>query len=236
MSKLIKNTAIFVVTLICFLPTAQSLAQKMYRCGNVYQDHPCEGGKQGKEITAGASNRRVANTAPTASSTSASRPQCVERGEASLKIVWSREAGIMQERMLSTETSPDRRKLIADVYRVRGTAPQVRARIEAECEAEMDEKAKLLALHQAMVRAGATSAAEPAPAGPTAAEKSAAAEQQARDNKQREASAKKARCDELTADADSLLSQQRSGGSASYMDSLRQHRDRVNDEIRKLHC
>jgi hypothetical protein len=235
MKKWAHGSLFVVVALTVCLPASAPLAQKMYRCGNEYQDHPCGGGKEGKDISVGGASRKTSNPPSAAPAGAAASPVCPQRGAESQKIVWAREAGETEEKMLSSERDPGRRKLIAGVYRIRGTAAEVRTRIEAECEVEMAENAKALALHEAMVRAGAVPAVQQvAPVDPGAEERKAAAA--TAELKQRDAASKKARCTDLATNAESLRAQERSGGSIESMDSLRRQRARTEDDLRKLGC
>jgi hypothetical protein len=214
------------------LPFSHSSAQ-MYRCGNVYQDRPCDGPQAGKQVSPGASTSAKASNAPAdASAAPVTYPECARRGADSQKIVWARENGETEEKMSAAETSTARKKLIADVYRVRGTAPQVRTRIEAECNVELAERAKLLALQEAMVKAGVTAPQATAPAAPAAKDGETAAARRAKII----AAENKSMCDQLNLSRESILQRQRSGGSASRMDSLNRERDTVDQEIQKLGC
>ena len=171
-----------------------------------------------------------------ASSASAMHPECTQRGADSQKIVWARENGETEEKMSAAESSPARKKLVADVYRVRGSAPQVRTRIETECNAEMAEKAKVIALHESMVRAGVLPAQKAAPAGPSAAEKEAEAARQSQIVAQNDAAETKRKCDRLQASMESILGQQRRGGSATHMDNLNRQRAAVDRDTEALGC
>lgn len=229
------NGAVLVVVLTGCLPFSEPRAQ-MYRCGSAYQDRPCDGDQPGKPVAGAGSKAGAADSSAAASSGPAVDPACAQRGIDSQKIVWSREGGATEEKLLSEETNPARKRLIADVYRVRGSAPQVRARIEAECQAEMAEKAKALALHEAMVKAGVQPATGAASAGPGPEEKAAAARLQAQKEEQRVAAEKKSRCGSLNAQLDSIRERQRAGGSGAYMDSLNSQRRDVDRDMRSAGC
>src|ERR1019366_1730465 len=101
---------------------------QVYRCGNAYQDHPCEGAQTGKQ------SRPSSSAQP--SSTIAIDDDCAQRGLAAQKIMWAREAGRTEELQLAAATSANQRKLVGSVYRKRGSATEVRAAIESECAAE----------------------------------------------------------------------------------------------------
>jgi hypothetical protein len=229
-----KQVILMVGLLIGSAPFLEATAQ-MYRCGNVYQDRPCDSGA-GKQVTgAGANTPQPAANANRPANTT--YPECGQRGVDAQKIVWAREAGETEEKLSASETNPARRKLISDVYRVRGTVVQVRTRIESECQVEMAEKAKAIALHESMVRAGVMPAQRTDTTNTqSAAEREAAAAQRAQSVAQNEAAAKKSKCDRLQASRTSILGQQRSGGSASYMDSLNRQRASVDRELQENGC
>jgi hypothetical protein len=190
MKAFFENGAILALVWAGFLPASDSWAQ-VYRCGKVYQDRPCEGAQPGKAMTGLGASPKAADSSPAASPGTAANPVCVRRGTDSQKIVWSREAGATEEKLLSEESNAARRQLISDVYRVRGTAPQVRARIEAECHAEMAEKARAAAAYEALLRSGAAPGRSAAPAGPAAEKRAAEAKLKAQEAEQRTAAAQK---------------------------------------------
>ncbi len=221
-----------IVLVAGMMPLSEPLAQ-MYRCGSAYQDRPCDGPQAGKPISSGG---KAASAATPSSTGEVAYPECARRGEDSQKIVWSRENGETEEKVSAAESNPARKKLIADVYRVRGTAPQVRTRIQTECQVEMAEKAKALALYESMARAGVVPGQKAAPAVPSAAERDAEAAQRAQSVAQNEAAAKKSKCERLLVSLESILGQQRTGGSASHMDSLNRQRTNVDREMDALGC
>jgi hypothetical protein len=199
-------------------------AQTMYRCGNKYQDRPCDAGQQGKAVgSTGTSAPAASGGAPDA--------DCSRRGQDSQKVVWAWEGGASAERQVEdvnrdTAVPQDRksqmRQLISDVYRQRGTANQVRARIESECMAEKEEKARAKALADALIKSGTKpdfggSSPSGAPAATTTTTVGGSDP----------AAERKARCGRLSARAESVRNQQRSGGSAQAM-------DRLNQELRSI--
>src|SRR4030067_762715 len=118
-------------------------AQKMYRCGNVYQDRPCAGEQQ-KII--GSTGAASASAAP------AVEGHCAQRGANAQKIMWAKETGRTEEMQLSAASSGEERKLIAEVYRKRGPSVEVRAAIEADCTAERQRAAQAAALIEAAAK------------------------------------------------------------------------------------
>lgn len=114
----------------CILLTAPASAQTMFRCGNTYQDKPCDGGQAGKVI----GNTRMPQTAAASAD-----PACARRGAEAQKIKWGREAGRTEEVALAAAGSEDQRKLVSDVYSRGGTSSDLRAAIEADCAAEKEK-------------------------------------------------------------------------------------------------
>jgi hypothetical protein len=208
---------------------APAHAQKMYRCGNTYQDRPCDIGD----------NKVVGNSRAGASgAASGVDAQCAHRGAAAQKIVWSREAGLTEEQYLDRNPSADR-KLIADAYRNRGASPVVRAAIEADCMAEKDQAAQaanLIAAASKLTRQ-APALINPEPDAET--DKAAAATYLRAANEAEEsrvASRKKTHCTRLNARLNQLRSDQRTGGEASYMDALNQQVRDTQKELRDGAC
>ena len=126
---MLKNKyALFICAAALMGSMLQAHAQRMYRCGNAYQDRPCEGAQPpGKELrdfsgSAAPANRPVAD------------PQCARLGEEAVKIVWARESGATREQQIAANAQ--NQPLIDSVYYKRGSAPELRTAIEAECMAE----------------------------------------------------------------------------------------------------
>ncbi len=87
MKALIAGAAVITGLVASFLPISDATAQA-YRCGRVYQDHPCDGNLSAKSVS-GSSHR----SGSTNSNGAPIHPICQQRGEDSLKIIWAREAG-----------------------------------------------------------------------------------------------------------------------------------------------
>lgn len=212
--------------------TTQAVAQALYRCGSKYQDRPCDAGQQGKA---------VGNMGAPAASAGAVDPDCGRRGQDSQKVVWGWEGGASAERQIEDvnrdtavpqERKAQMRRLISDVYRQRGTSNQVRARIESECMAENEERARARALAEALQKAGV----RPESAGGSDSQGVAPGTTTTRTSSSDPAAAKKARCGSLGAREDSIRSQQRSGGSAQTMDRLNQDLRNVTQERSQAGC
>jgi hypothetical protein len=207
-----------------------ALAQTLYRCGSVYQDRPCDGAQQGKVVS------NYGGAAP--ASSGVTDGECQERGQKSLKIVWAREAGASADRQLADARTEADRKLIGSVYRKRGSAPEVRAAIEAECVTEKQEAAQAAALLNA-ANALKGNQAPPPPALQSSKQAEPQPDQAAaaeRKRQEREADARKSRCENIKARQQNILSEQRAGGSVGHMESLNRRRQDIDDEARKAGC
>lgn len=209
---------------------ASAHAQKMYRCGNTYQDRPCMGEQPGKVIGSTGTPRPAA-AAPAAD------PYCAQRGEKAQKIMWAKEAGRTEEMQLSAATQPEERKLVGEVYRKRGSSVEVRAAIEADCMDERKRAAQAAALMEAAAKLQGQSAPAAAAAPPVAREADpAASEQRQREAAARKEADKKTRCDRIASRIESIRNSQRAGGSATTMDSLRQQQQKTEKEWNDAGC
>lgn len=204
-------------------------AQKMYRCGNAYQDRPCAGEQQGKVI--GSTGASPPSAVPAVDG------HCAQRGANAQKIMWAKEVGRTEEMQLSAASGAEERKLIADVYRKRGSSVEVRAAIEADCTAERQRAAQAAALVEAAARLQGQDApaAAAAPAAATSADPDAESRRQ-KEAAARQATEKKVRCDSIAAQRDSIRSSMRTGGSAATMDSLRQQQQDVERQSNAAGC
>lgn len=190
------------------------LAQGLYRCGNTYQDKPCVG-EAGKKIAGG-----VASNAKPSTPLKPVDAACVQRGEDAKKIVWAREGGMGEQQMLAKAKSEEEKKLVADVYKVRGGANDVKVAMEAACVAEKTA----LAAGQAAAPNAATasaSAASKAPASTPAASGPSAEE-------------KKRNCDQLRAQLEAAVIAQRSTPSVSI--DIPKQRKENEASLAKLGC
>lgn len=220
-------------------PMLHAHAQKMYRCGNSFQDQPCAGAQQGKVVG-------NMGTPTAAASTQAKDGQCTQRGADALKIVWMRDSGALKERQISDLDSnsafagrrEEGRQLIESVYSKRGSAPEVRAAIEAECIADKERYAQAAALAAAALKLQGG-----VPVAPTASSRGAGEPDLARlEARQREEIAaneesyKKSRCADLARQSDSLRRQERAGGSVGTMVRLNDLRRSIDEKQRSEGC
>jgi hypothetical protein len=152
---------------------------------------------------------------------------CIKRGVQAQQIVWSRESGKTADDLTVQAPNDQYRRLIADVYAVRGTAPEVRALIQTKCMQEKEQAAQMAAMAAAMAKG--QPAANPAPeAKPVATGNSEPAKPSV--------VAKSPVCDKSKAQLESILSQERLGGSVTVMESLRQQRASIENNARAQGC
>jgi hypothetical protein len=234
----VRGAALAIAVFALCLPAQ---AQTMYRCGKQYQDRPCDGGQQGRSVgSATSSQPGVPATADA---------ECARRGSDAMRIVWARETGATAEKLMSEidakPASPslkaEEKSLVADVYRRRGTAPEMRAAIQSDCLAEKERQAQAAALAAAAARLQGQGAGFGAP---TAAAPAAASEQDMRiaDERQREmqgareAERKKRTCASLNDSLERNRSALRAGGSGAAMDRLRERGRTIEGQMRDTGC
>jgi len=223
------NTLLMAGLTLLALGIVEPASAQMYRCGNTYQDHPCEAGTQTKVIRS--------SSAPQSTAKHSQYPACTPRGASALKIMWAREAGATAERQLSETNMPDERKLILDVYQKKGTAPEVRAAIEADCIAEKERLA--LAAELAAVAGRLSVQSQPPqamPQGPSDKEIKATESRRKEEGATRKANMKKAQCDNYEARIENIRKSQRAGSSAQGMDNLNQQRRDLDKEKHDSGC
>lgn len=210
------------------LQAAPAYAQKMYRCGSVYQDRPCEGTKEGREV------RNFAGTASAGGSISVVDAECRQRGVDAQKIAWLREAGATANKQMNDVTArgagsrsaEEERRLIEVVYQMQGSAPQVRTAIEAECLATKQRAAPTIA--------SAPTSATPV-AGPAPDAKAAEAAQKEASSRQ-DAARQQEMCKGLEVRLIGIKSDLRRGGSVTTMENLQQQQRDVEDQKRQARC
>ena len=214
-----------------FLVCAPGYAQTMYRCGNKYQDRPCDAGQKSKAV--GSTGVGAAASAPSGDA------QCAQRGRDSLKIVWSREGGATEEALASQARTATEKRLVQDVYRRRGSASQVQAAVEADCVIEKQKEAEANALAIAAAKArgelreirGETTEPSPSMSIPQpGADERAKQAQAAREENQRMT------CASLNREMENLRSRERAGGSATTMEGLSNERRQLQGRLSSNGC
>lgn len=192
----------------------------MYRCGSSYQDRPCDNGQPGKIIGV--------NRAPTEADKPKLELACIRRGEEAKKIIWQREGGAIQEKLLAEAGSAERRKLITDVYAIRANSAEVRAAIESDC---MAEKSRERAYPYLQNETAPELSRTPQRSGPAAAAADKGADKLAEN-----VARKRALCEQLRQQLAANRNNQRSGGSVEAMESLNQQRRDGVSELKALGC
>lgn len=222
---------LFIAAIACTATSAY--AQKMYRCNNTYQDHPCSGGQESKVV--GNDTGRVSAQASLASP-KISRA-CSQRGVAAQKIKWVREAGQTQQQQEAVATGSAERDLIADVYNRQGTSGQVRAAIETDCMENEDREARAAALveaantlkggaHSTEVRS-ATSIQNSVTSAPNAS---------TLPRSDTGSSSQELVCQRLKDQLNEVSASQRAGANASRMEVLRQQHQEITRKRRLAGC
>lgn len=105
--------------------TGSASAQTLYRCGNTYQDKPCQG-EPGRIVVEGDSTP-AASTAP-------GKPVdafCKNQGQTAAELRWEKEGGRTLDVQLARD--PANTAFIRYVYAKRGSAHDVRRSVEREC-------------------------------------------------------------------------------------------------------
>ena len=217
-----QHFSVMILVFAGILGTPQSQAQTMYRCGTVYQDRPCENGQQGKIIGV----NRPADPA----NKPALDPVCTRRGEDAKKIIWSREGGASAEQLMAETGSAERRRLIADIYAIRGNSLDVRLAIESDCMAENNRirQGGNLQQEESLGRLGAAERKMP-----TTGDMEKGVESKDLDTAARR---KRAQCDAINVQLESNRSSQRNGGSSASMDSLNQQKYLLENALKSANC
>jgi hypothetical protein len=215
------------MSLIMFaLAPSFASAQKLYRCGNVYQDKPCDKAEPTKILSGSAGPALIANRNVDLN--------CSQRGTAAQKIMWAREVGKTQEAQLQTATGAYEQELIQDVYRRRGNSAEVRVAIEDDCMAEKVKADKAAAMMEAAgllkgkQAAGASGNEAPAPAASPQLAPLPVADTNATN--------KKTLCEALNAQLKTTQDKQRKGGGAPLMEQLNDQRREIEKSQKALGC
>jgi hypothetical protein len=206
---------------------ASNAAHAVYRCGNVFQDTPCDAA--GTQMHPGGVKPAARGAAPAAAVAPATNfaATCARTGEEAQKMVWKREGGATQEHQLAELPAANREemaKVLESVYRKRGSAPEIRSAIEAECVAEKQQAADKAALLRSLLPAsGGTQAAAPAASIPSGAS--------ATGN-----SSPNPACSGWRRDLESINAQLRGGGNAAAMERLQAQRRSTEKSLADAHC
>ena len=222
---------------------AAGAAHAVYRCGNVYQDTPCDGGPPQPHLSPGKAAPPAPAAAPTGPAAAGGSPfaaACSRIGQAAQQMVWKRDAGATQETQLSQLPPAGSRdemvKTLDSVYRKRGSAPEIRAAVEAECIAEKQQAADLAAAIRVLQdqqgqQAGAKSAPAAAPATLKPADAELTSGKKAADETGRSKS-----CPSWRSELDSIKDALRRGGSVATMEQWQARRRSVEKSMAQSGC
>ena len=139
---LITHTTLLTGLSVAFaINSTATMAGTLYRCGNTFQDTPCQG-------TNNAASNKPLKTIKTGTTTAATTTNpavipvdsnCKARGEAAKKISWDREVGVTADAQIEANKYGYAPSLIREVYTHRGSSLEVRNKIEQSC---MEQKAR----------------------------------------------------------------------------------------------
>jgi hypothetical protein len=213
--------------------------QTQYRCGNKYQDAPCDNGEQGARV----GNSDGATPVPVQSQAQmqAVSADCSARGKESLKISRARESGATADKQLaevdssklSAQQAAQEKRLISSVYAKRASATAIRADIEAECMAEKEKLKQALLLVAAVGKLMQNAQPDAAPgAEPDTTSPPGQAEDSQADARDRHVQT----CARLTRELTSVRTRQRSGGSIAAMTKLNDSRRELEAGLRNEGC
>lgn len=130
-------------------------AQALFRCGNSYQDKPCATVAAESAVNPAIRNAAVSAT-PSVAKTAASpfAASCARMGNEAQRIVWNREAGATREKQIAEvprgHAYDEMVQTIDAVYTKRGSAPEIRGQIEAECLVQKQKQADAAAALKAL--------------------------------------------------------------------------------------
>jgi hypothetical protein len=225
--KTIVHNAVSVTMLLLGMSLAGSAAaQSLYRCGSAYQDHPCATGQSTKVVGTGGGAQPSAKTSSDAN--------CAQSGIDAQKIVWGREGGASAEQLSEKARSESERRLIADVYRQRGTSTEIRARIEADCVAEKERAARLRALLEAANLS--PSAASPPLARQPETDSRSGVVASTVVSPGANADRKNSECESLRRQNQRIVDRQRTGGNMATMESLNRQKTESDADLRQAGC
>lgn len=230
------------ILVFCAGMLASTASHALFRCGNVFQDRPCDAGSAQKAAATLAAKPQAGSSAAAAPAAGAAVSpfaiECAKVGKSSLDISWKREAGQLREAQ-AANGSPEHRKLVGAVYDRRGSAPEVRAAIEAECIGERQRAADAAAAIAAIAAQGGLPTATTSPAtgaGPAAAAATAAATAPALSAATGKTNDTAGRCTKLNHELASINQRARQGGSVATMEQINNERRALDRSISVAKC
>ena len=138
--------------------TLATPAHALFRCGNAYQDKPCSTEAAESAVNPAIRNATAPSTAATPAAAKAAASQfaavCARIGNEAQRIVWNREAGATREKQITEvpqgHAHDEMVQTIEAVYTKRGTAPEIRGQVEADCLAQKQKQADAAAALKAL--------------------------------------------------------------------------------------
>ncbi|MES2041521.1 MAG: hypothetical protein V4495_27205 [Pseudomonadota bacterium] len=195
-------------------------AQNLYRCGSTYQDKPCDAGQPSQLIKK--------NPSPSTSDKPPLDGNCIRRGEEAKKVIWFKEGGAFQDKLQAEAKTAEQRKIIADVYAMKGNANDIRMKIESDCMAEKDSERKF-----------GTRANDDEVSRHQAAERKAVNGETPKDNSKpdvTEAARKQKQCEDVRKQINALRNTQKAGGSAQEMEIQANNKRDIETSLKELGC
>jgi hypothetical protein len=248
MHSQLKGLTVLLLALLAATP-----ASAVYRCGNTFQDQPCSSGETGGRIGPSGSPAPAAPKAPAAAGAAApagsAAPSrfasvCARVGQDAQAVAWKREAGATQERQLAdlpgSASREDMVRTIASVYSRRGSAPEIRAAIEAECVAEKQSQADATAMLKLLTEQAGGKLAQPAasaqsvaaPPNPPSNDAGALVQSVGTTGPSDSAAA----CASLRTQDDALRAKMRTGGSVTTMETYYEQKRKLDRSRSDAKC
>lgn len=144
----------FAGVLLSLVFSEYGIAGTLYRCGNTYQDIPCQNASNSSIVKK--SNTLSVNEKPLNQGQRFEKvdADCKQDGEIAKKIMWAREMGRTLDEQLEATPDSVTRGVIKEVYKHRGSSLEVKDIIEQECmqQKEKDRLAIQLEIEAARLR------------------------------------------------------------------------------------
>lgn len=155
--------------------------------------------------------------------------------------MWARETGKSAEALTESAVGSEAKRLIADVYRKKGSSTEVAMAIEADCivEHERAQQAAKLEAHAAVLRGQAPAASASSQTlrrTPSANESTTPSNQDRARNDAAAAAEKAQQCSGFKLRVDGIILQQRVGGSNNAMEQLHRQRQEIEKSARDAGC
>lgn len=236
---------------LLLLAAASQPAWALYRCGNSFQDRPCEAGPQQElkrpiKAAPAPASETAASASPASTSASAAAmygPACSRIGEHAQRMSWKREGGATLDKQLAElppGADPEEMAAVARwVYARRGSATDIRKAIEAECIQRKHAAAQAAETLQALRRQAGQAPIDAPPAASRAAPAADGATASAPATTARAAPAppsNASRCSALASERSELESRLRQGGTAQTMEYLQNKRRDVEGRMSQANC